>query len=51
MSHDLEGVSGEYFGECRVEKLQTEASKDDEAAERLWRMSANMVGLGYKNSD
>ena len=45
MAEELEGVSGKYFGNCSQEDLKTAAATDEEAAERLWRVSARMVGL------
>lgn len=45
VAEELEEVSGKYFGDCRQEDLQTAAATDEAAAERLWRVSAQMVGL------
>ena len=45
VSEELEGVSGRFYGECREEELATDVAKDDKVAERLWHMSAKMVGL------
>ena len=41
---EVEGVSGRYFDDRR-EKLASEAARDEALQERLWRASAEMVGL------
>lgn len=43
-SPDVEGVSGEYFGDCKQEELLPKAM-DDAVAKMLWDESAKMVGL------
>ena len=45
VAEELEGVSGSYFGDCRKEELVTDVAKDDEVAERLWKVSTEMVKL------
>ena len=45
VSEEMEGVSGKYLVDCKIRRLTTPAATDDEAAERLWRISAKMVGL------
>lgn len=40
----LEGVSGRYFASCR-EARSTPASRDRDAALRLWELSAHLTGL------
>ena len=45
VAEEVAGVSGKYFGNCQVEDLRSEAAKDDDMAEHLWKMSAQMVGL------
>ena len=45
VSEEMEGVSGNYLVDCKIKRLTTPAATDDEAAERLWRISAKMVGL------
>ncbi len=45
VAEELEGVSGRYFGECREQELVAQAATDDQAAERLWTVSAEMVKL------
>ena len=44
VSEEMEEVTGEYFKDCKTEKL-SETATDDEAAERLWEVSSQMVGL------
>ncbi|XP_055491387.1 retinol dehydrogenase 14a isoform X2 [Leucoraja erinacea] len=43
-SPDVDGVSGEYFGDCKQEELLPKAM-DDAVAKMLWDESAKMVGL------
>ena len=45
VSEEMEGVSGKYLADCKIQKLTTEEATDDEIAERLWQVSAQMVGL------
>ncbi len=45
VSEELDGVSGRYYRNCEESQLLTAAAVDDEAAERLWRISEDMVGL------
>ena len=45
VSEEMEGVSGKYLADCKIQKLTTAAANDEAAAERLWRVSAQMVGL------
>ncbi|MFQ5830562.1 MAG: SDR family oxidoreductase [Candidatus Methylomirabilia bacterium] len=40
----VEGVSGKYFRDCQ-EAQPSPAAQDEEAAKRLWRMSAELTGL------
>lgn len=43
---DLEGVSGAYFADSkRADRRLSRAARDDEAAERLWAVSRDLVGL------
>ena len=44
-SPDVEGVSGEYFDKCKPAKSRRWA-QDADAAQRLWQVSAELVGLG-----
>ena len=41
----VEGVSGKYFKDCKVAAPLTKAAVDDDMAERLWKVSAELVGL------
>lgn len=43
-SPEVEGVSGEYFADCRSIRPSDHAL-DDVAARRLWDISANLVGI------
>ncbi len=43
-SDEVEGKSGDYYYNCKVAKTKPWA-QDDEAAERLWQVSSQMVGL------
>ncbi|EPX61690.1 Oxidoreductase, short chain dehydrogenase/reductase family [Cystobacter fuscus DSM 2262] len=44
-SPEVEGVSGRYFIKSRVAK-ESRAAQDDDAAEELWRKSAELTGVG-----
>lgn len=39
------GVSGEFFVDCKVRKLQNPLALDEGLASRLWHVSALIVGL------
>jgi retinol dehydrogenase-12 len=41
-SPEVEGVTGEYFSECTPDQ-PTPAGQDDEAAERLWEVSEQLI--------
>jgi retinol dehydrogenase-12 len=43
-SPDVDGISGEYFYQCKVAK-PSNAALDAAAAERLWNVSAELTGL------
>ena len=45
MSEEMEGVSGKYLADCKIQKVATEDAKNDEIAEKLWLVSSQMVGL------
>ena len=45
VAEELEEVSGKYFGDCRQQVPKTAVSVDDEVAERLWKVSSDMVNL------
>ena len=40
----VEGVSGKYFMDCKVTQ-PSKAAVDDDMAERLWKVSAELVAL------
>ncbi len=44
-SPDVEGITGRYFAKCR-EASTTRHGEDDEAAARLWALSAQLTGVG-----
>ena len=46
VSKELEGVSGLYFADCK-ERIPAKSAQDDEVAEKLWEVSAKLVGLDY----
>ena len=48
VSEELDGVSGQFLGDCKIEKLKTAAATDDNMAEKLWQRSCKMVGLEDK---
>ena len=43
-SPEVEGVSGEYFVDCKIEKLLG-AAKSEEQAEKLWSVSSELTGV------
>jgi len=45
-SPDVEGVTGEYFGKCRIEKPTKRAQNDDDAR-RLWALSEKLCGVTW----
>ena len=44
----MEGVSGQYLSDCKLKKLTNPQATDDDIAERLWEVSAELVGLDKK---
>ena len=44
VSEEMEGVSGKFVVDCKIKKPNPQAL-DDEIAERLWKVSAELVGL------
>src|SRR5580704_4629773 len=44
-SPEVEGISGQYFDKCKPAKSRRWA-QDTEAAQRLWQVSEELVGLG-----
>ena len=45
VAEELEGVSGRFYDNCCEVPLETAIASNDEVAEELWRVSAEMVGL------
>ena len=45
VSEEMEGVTGQYLADCRVKPLTDPQAIDDEAADKLWEMSKEMVGM------
>ena len=45
VSQEMEGVTGQYLVDCRVNPLRNRQATDDEAADKLWEMSKEMVGM------
>jgi NAD(P)-dependent dehydrogenase (short-subunit alcohol dehydrogenase family) len=43
-SAEAEGISGKYFVNCKAARPSA-AARDEEAARRLWEMSAELVGI------
>ena len=44
VSEEMEGVTGKFVVDCKIRKPNPQAL-DDEIAERLWKVSAELVGL------
>ena len=44
LADGIESMSGEYFSDCAYKKTAP-IGEDKEAAERLWKLSCQMVGL------
>eukprot|EP00731_Ephydatia_muelleri_P018057 Em0011g97a len=47
MDEAVEGVSGKYFKDCKVTPPLTKAAVDDDMAERLWKVSAELTGPAF----
>ena len=47
VAEELEEVSGRYFGDCHEQVPKTAVSIDDQVAERLWKVSSEMVNLNH----
>ena len=45
VAEELEGVSGRFYRDCSEKELVTAAAMDDQVAEKLWKISAELVGL------
>ena len=43
-SSEVENVSGEYFVDCKIEKI-SDAAKSSEQAESLWKISSELTGI------
>lgn len=43
-SPDVETVSGEYFYDCKIEKI-SKAAKNEESAAKLWSISSQLTGI------
>ena len=44
VSEEMEGVSGQYLSECRIDKL-SKFAQDDYVAQKLWEASEKLTGL------
>ena len=49
VAEGLENYSGEYFSDCKVKKSTNPVVSDDGIAERLWKVSVELVGLVDKS--
>jgi NAD(P)-dependent dehydrogenase (short-subunit alcohol dehydrogenase family) len=47
VSEEVQGVTGLYFADCN-ERIPGRYAQDDEAASKLWEVSAKLVGLEGK---
>ena len=45
VSQEMEGVTGQYLANCQIKPLRNRQTTDDEAADKLWEMSKEMVGM------
>ena len=48
VSEEMEGVTGQYLAylaDCRVKTVTNPQANDDEAADKLWEMSKEVVGM------
>ena len=45
VSEEMEGVTGQYLADCRVQKLKSAQATDDQAADRLWELSMQLAKL------
>ena len=43
VSEEMEGVTGQYLSDCKIQRIR-HAQVTDDNAERLWQISATMVG-------
>ena len=49
MTEGIEDQSGKYFSDCKVKKVTNPQANDDTTAERLWDVSAELVGMETKD--
>ena len=45
VSEEMEGVTGQYLDDCQIKDLRNPQATDDQAADRLWEMSMELVKL------
>lgn len=45
VSEGIESLSGQYFVDCKPCEIAHPLASDDQAAHRLWQVSAQLVGL------
>ena len=45
VSEEMEGVTGQYLKDCGIKALVNPQANNDEAADKLWEMSKEMVGM------
>ena len=45
VSEEMEGVTGQYLADCKIQRPANPQATDNELAEQLWEASAKMVGL------
>ena len=43
-SNDVEGITGEYFYNCKIAKT-TKWARSEEDADRLWNLSKELTGI------
>ena len=49
VTEGIEDQSGKYFSDCEVKKVTNPQAHDDAIAERLWEVSAELVGMETKH--
>jgi NAD(P)-dependent dehydrogenase (short-subunit alcohol dehydrogenase family) len=47
LAPELEGKGGAYLQDCEVSKADAEWTRDPDAAERLWKLSEELVGTPF----
>ena len=45
VSPEVKDISGEYFVDCKIEKV-SDAAKSSDQADKLWKISSELTGLG-----